>query len=453
MNHRNHGSRLRPTGPWLPLALAVLGAFVLAAGCTSEPEGLVGVRLTDATIDSVLNLLQVTALDTFGNLAVSDPDVPFDQNQVLYFGRQGTEESSLLVRYDFSALPDTFYADSLFTAGNIQSVEIRLYLLTYYQDLLVGGSHLSKTYLVQELVDTLAVGDFPGPPPAVEATYLNPDPDTLHPVGAEIALPISEETFLDWYQAGAHRGISISEGEFGGEVPGFIGFASAELTRFSQLPPLAEGTLPHPVLRVRFSEPDTVLRLVPLADVSTLEVDTIPAASGPAPDFAAGFVLRTHRRNYPFLSFDLGKLPANALINRAVISVVNDTSRSYGPLETILVGELDSSVVPGGDQEVDLADLAGWLNPLTSRTSLDPAGETRLEFNVTDWLQRYVNGTADGSARFLLAADDDFVSSGPDGGFFLRRFYFWGAACPVAANRPCLKIYYTRNDDLSGGEE
>jgi hypothetical protein len=432
-------------GLFLGLLWGLLGGV---AGCTSEEANPVGADLEDLQYDGLLDTLRTETLDSFGNLAVI-PTPPYAENEVLYFGRRGTESSSMLLRYDFSQLPDTTFVDGMFTLGNIR-VELFLYMLDYYTDVKVGGVGLIKTYQVSELAAPLDESLYPGPRPAVLPGFLNATPFRPEPVGSELFLQISAAKFLEWYEAGGHNGIMVSEGETGEEVPGFIGFASKEMTRAATvLQKLREGTLPFPVLKITFTEPDTFLRMVPIADTATLEaLDPIPGDSG------EGIVLRTHLRSYPYLSFDLGEFPAGVFVNHAVLSVVNDTLQGYGPLESIVAAEVSSSFLDTLSGPVALETLGKKVNVISGRRGLDPTLQTRINFDVTSMVQRRVNGIFSVPVRIMLLGPEDFFPNYDTGtldpDYFLKRFRFYGSGAEPSL-RPYLKVTYTRIDALSGG--
>ncbi len=440
------------------------GIGLLAAGCTSDDPNLTGIGLHEAAIDSVLIPLTVEELVTFGNLTVDDSEQPFDKQEVLYFGRQGTERSSMLVRYDLANLPNAEYPDSLFSALYIEKVELLLYMLKYYVNFVHPNDpdtlHLQKTYQVHELTDTLDVSLYPGPEPAFDPFFVNQAPFDLEPVG-EVTLEMSEGKFLEWYEAGGHPGIIIREGSTGQEVDGFVGFSAADfdtLTHARELPTLASGTLPFPVLRITFDPELDVpkLRMIPRDDVSTLDtLDPVPQ------NFANGVVVRTHLRSYPYLRFELAKLPANVIINRAVVRVVNDTLQSYGITESLVLSRVPESFAAGGDRQVALIDFRASAEAVTARTNLDPFGgedaaDVILEFNVTRDLQRHQNGTPFAPLTYAISAAENFHSASfnttptpPD--FYLIRFRFYGSGDPEPEHRPVLKIFYTRDNEVTGG--
>jgi len=443
--------------PWLGFYLALVGLAALVAGCTGEDPNLTGIGLHNAAIDVVLEPLPIYNLENSGNLAVTDSEEPFDKRQVLYFGNQDAESSSMLIRYDFSSLPDEVFVDSLFTEANIDSVVLFLYMLRYYENFKdENGSSLVKTYHVRELVDTLNVSLYPGPEPEVSPFFVNETPDTPEPVGAVIALELSEQKYIEWYQNNGHTGIMVSEGSTGAEINGFIGFSSADLTAFGELSPLSAGTLPYPVIVVRFAALDTVLRMVPMEDVSTLHaLDPIPQ------NFANGMALRTHERSYPYLRFSFADLPPHVFLNRAVVSVANEDTLSYGTLTTLVLSVADSTFATGGDLAVTLEDLDDNVEAQRARFNLDPTGGEEgtnevIEFEITRFLQGHINAAPEVPLTFVITADEnffapDFITPGIDPAFYLNRFNFFGSGETDSSLRPALRITYSLDEEISGG--
>jgi len=465
--HHDQAQTSRLTRPRsLALALAGVLTTLLVFGCTSDDPNVTGIGLLETSIDSVLISLEIPDVLTFGNLSRDESDQPFAEREVLYFGQQDSEQSALLVRYEFSGLPSEQYPDSLFSELYIQKIDLLLYMLEYYIDFTDPSDpdslRLQKTYQVHELADTLDVSLYPGPEPAYNPVFVNLNPTELEPVG-EIILPMSIPTYLQWYENGGHTGLIVRQGETGQEVDGFVGFTSVDfdtLAHASQLPLLASGTLPFPVLRVTFNQELELvpLRMLPIADVSTFsELDPIPQ------DFANGIALRTHQINYPYLRFNLDAIPPNVLINRAVVHVVNDTSLSYGPTESLVLSQVTEEFAPGGDISASRNEFAAASEAITGRINLDPYGgiegaDIVLEFNCTNTLQSHQNGSPYTPLTFMISAAEDFhtpsfntTPTGPD--FYLIRFNFFGTADADPAHRPALKVIYTRENAVTGGEE
>ncbi|MFH1844740.1 MAG: hypothetical protein ABIF77_16225 [bacterium] len=445
------GLSLRSLGNrrWLPPLWGLTAALVMAlgAGCTSEQSNLVGAGLHEARYDS-LHLLKILDFDDFGNLEIED--IPFTQNRVLYIGRQGDERSAILVRYDFETWLDTIQADT--DTSNIKRFNLILYFPNHYNNLrALDGTTITKVFQIQNLAAPLDSTVYPGDRPAVEPELINATPNDTIDINSPQTIPLRPEVLLGWYAS--HNGIMISEDEDLSVDEGLMGVASNEFDfAGSQLELDDDDTTVGVVLQIEFKEPagyTDVLR--PAVDLSTWD------HIAPAPDDPSeGIVLRTHLRSYPYLDFDLSTLPENVLINRAVLGVYNDTTRSYGPLTNIICAEIDSSFVASVVDSVTLDDLGDAVASVTGRTSLDPYHLQRLEFNITRSLQRVVNGVFEDPIRYILCAAEDFFPtydvSSVDPDFQLARFHFFGTTA-LDTLRPYLDITYTRIDELTEGGE
>jgi hypothetical protein len=436
----------------LALLLAGLlgGAGLLTGGCTSERSNIVGAGLPQTRFDSLLVPVRVEQLAGHGNVSVTDPNLPYADYQLLYFGRQGTEESSILAHYDFAAFADTF-SQAVVDTANIKSFRLFLYLISFYQNELAADStKISKYYEILEVTEPFTSEQFPGPSPAVDPNRLNPDL-VLADANAILFFYLNKQKFVDWYEDPAsHQGLLVREADIPGNDPGLLGFAATGFGFAGSLidPDLA-GTLVGPALNVEFRDPpNTFARLLPTVDLSTLErLDPIP------PDFTESFTLRTHLRSYPYLAFDIDLLPPAVFIERAVLGVVNDTTRSYGPLQSIVVSEIGADFASVPEDTVTLDELQAAADRVTGRTNIDPVTETRLEFNVTSTVQRAINGAFAGPARLLLTGGESFFPAedlGPNPDFYLMRYVFHGTGAADSL-RPYLKIVYSRAEDLTGG--
>jgi hypothetical protein len=459
---RKHQVQARPISPPVGiLAAALLASALLVAamlgGCTSDVENLVGTELPQAGFDSLLVPLGVDSLRDFGvvNVTLSPP---FLANEVLYFGIQGQERSSIITGYDFADLDTSLWNERTVRAENIQRVWLVLYMLSYYTSLLpsdLPAKGLVKSYEVRELVDppdsAAMAALYPGSPPPPTGAVVNPASLSPQPAGSEIQLELDEETFLRWFHQGTRQGVLVSQGDTGESDAGLIGFASTEMAHpGSTMDPTLVGTLVGPALHVEFIEPDTVAGILPYLDTDTEQLAPVPTE----PD--TGFVLRTHVRSYPFFSFSLDSLPPNVFINRAVLVVAVDSTRSYGPLGALVVTELKEDRLPGSGpvHQATLDDLEAATREVTALTSVAPHGTGRLEFRITSSLQRHVNGLLTGPLHLLLAAGEDFYPDADveavDPDFYLRRYTFQGTQAPDSL-RPHLRITYTRLAELERG--
>lgn len=427
---------------WLALGLALAAA---GGGCTSDPAGPVGADLpTGPGFEALLVPLRADTAAAWGRVEVTEAARPFTREEVLYLGRRGGEESSILARYDFSAPVDTLPAGLDVSVGNIVAVRLRLYGLKFYE-----GAPFRKSYEVWNLAAPLDTLAYPGPEPERAGRVAG-----LETTGWQVALPVPPSVFVAWYQAVTPNGIVITEGAaLPGQEPAIVGFASKENVHpASTLPDsLREGTVLGPIIQVEFADPpNTFIRWRPTADLSTLSLRPLPNTP------AGGMAVRTHRRSYPFLSFSLASLPAGAFIHRAELIVTKDTLQSYGPPESIVCCELPLSAVPDSVNSLELGDLAARAKVIAGFTSVRPDTlPARLNFNVTATLQRWVNGVFTEPVGFLLCAGEDFTKSYDtaivDPEYYLSRFQFFGAAAADSLDRPYLKVRYSLPGRVEGG--
>ncbi len=439
--------------------LCVLG--LLAAGCTSEDPGLVGTGLVDAQIDTVLVPLTVQNIDAASAVKVVDAKVPLHRQQVLYVGQKQGTQSAMLANFDFGNIFTDDYPAELFTEENIKNVFFSLTKLNFYGAFIPTvddqgdtiqvptGQPVDLYYVINQLTapfDSTAYGDYPNPVPSFDPLQLNSD--YLEPNSSdEPRLRMFKSDFLAWIAAGQPIGLIV---QFTSQSDsGLVGFASRELSRFNEIPAVAVGTVPAPNFIVEFQD-NTVLNflIAPYADTATFHQVPDPPANP-----VDGILFRTGLRSYPALHFDYADLPVNAYINRAVLRLTNDPATAFGPLQTMIVAELDTLEFQGPVRTVDVSRLDGEYN-ISARTGLDPTLETIIEFDVTQAVQRVINNVYTGTRGFVLMAPEGFANniatSSVPADFYYRRFNFFGTgAAPDQV--PVLRITYSRIDELDGG--
>jgi len=426
------------------LCLVWLGLFI-AAGCSSDEANLTGAGLVETTIDVTLDTLGVRDVVQYMGKNLADASVPLLDYELVYMGSEGGNSSSVLVNYNFDDVYTDSVPESAYTLENIVWVKLQMIMPTFYR----GGSDadtsiFGKIYEVFQLDTPFDGSLFPGDVPPYDPTDLNIEPGL--DIAGEPQIEISVPFFLNWVQNGGDQGLLIQEGY--GSEPGFVAFSSLENDHVSQFPPLGVGTTLAPVLRVQFAEQDTILSFGPYADISTFhELDTVPE------DIDDGFMVRTGLRSYPIMRFNLDDLPTNAIINRAVLYAVNDTSTSFGNLEALVVSEFDMDFygVPGDTLPVD--DLSSATYTITGMTSLDPTYHDVLQFNVTQAIQRMVNSVYEGDKALILTAGESAFPAynvtpvGTD--YYFTQFNFFGTAADESL-RPHIRITYSAVDELSG---
>ncbi len=438
------------------VVVVFLGGGGLLSGCTSDLPNEVGTGLIDSEIDVVLAPLILEDIEIYKDKNISEADLPLAEQEVLYLGSQGGNSSSILLNYDFATVYTDSFPESAWTHGNIINVKLRFLMLEYYGHLRPGEGDsksdkaLAKIYNVFELDDEFDPAAFPGPLPDQGELNINIDDDPTDAEYLEIRLRVS--SFLSWVNAGITQGLVVSEGP--GSNQGLSGFSSREMLHpASSLIDYQEDTSVAPVLLVHFAHNDSVYILEPWADTSTFhEISQAPTVADD------GIMMRTCLRSYPMLRFDFSTLPPNAFINRAVLSVTNDTTASFGNLQALVISEINTDNVGVPGDSMPLADLEGAVYQISGMVNLDPKLNEHLEFNVTTAVQRIVNNVYEGERAFIMTAGEDFFPSydidAMDPDFFFTQFSFYGTSDAVADSlRPKLKISYTQMNAIEGGDE
>lgn len=431
------------------LAALTLAALALTGGCTSELPNEVGRDLDPDPIDVVLEPVLVDQVADFSALAVDDPEVPLNRQQVLYLGSQAGTSSSILVNFDFADIFTEEFPESLFTAEHVKTVKLSLTKLEFYA---VGDTAdtdgtdkvVQLYYNIHQLAAPFDSTAYPGPVPPYDGTELSRDPSVEH--GAEPRIDLYEEDFLDWVASGQTVGLLIMTDLQ--SDPGLVGFGSRELAIFGELQDVAVGTVVAPNFAVEFEDGEFFL-LPPVADTSTFhEVATPPADPG------EGFILRTGIRSYPALRFDFSAVPPDAYINRAVFCVSNDTLAGFGPLQSLVVCELDTARFVGPQGGLTLDELGDEVFVVTGMTSIDPTYNRDLRFDVTQAVQRIVNGVYTGTRGLVLTAGEDFAPTYDQGtvdpDFYFGQFQFYGLSAADSL-RPRIEVTYSLDGAVGGG--
>lgn len=457
------------------LAVTVIWtATLLVAGCTSDPTSLVGAGLIDNQIDSTLVSVNIAAIEMFAGIRVDNPDVGLSAQQALYLGTETNTRASFLVNFDFSDIFTDEFPPELFASDSIQSIRLNLTKLLPYKAtrdsihitdegdtltiLVPTGQPLELIYFVQELqepFDPLLFEDYPTTLPA----YLPPSiiEEVSAVGGLEPSFNLFTSDFLRWVQAGTKIGLLVRLSDQ--SDPGLVGYASGELKTFSEVSDLAVGTVVGPEIIVNFRDRSLNLQIPPAEDVTVFEeVEPAPATGAEA---AEGFLLRTGLRSYPALRFNLSALPANALVNHAVLVMTNDVSTSYGPEFSVLVSEIVAGVM---DDPAHLMEVATVLDsaqvyPLTYRANLRAQEDGEIEFDITTGIRRAVNRVNEADRGFLLSGVEsksvfsvgNFPPDVTTPDFYYRQLNFRGLNDPDPERRPHLKVWYSVVDELSGG--
>ncbi len=436
--------------------VCVLALLLAVAGCTSDSPNGVGSSLDQTDFDVVLHPLAADQAAGFSALDIQDPAIPVNQQEVLYLGNQQGTSSSILVNFNFDDVFGEDFPDSIFTLENIKTVRLSLTKLSFYGTAQVdtaavpGKTEVSKIYYSFKALDApFDTTAFPGAIPAHQEVELTAGALPLLIEGKEPFIPLDTVDFLDWLSTGGTRGFLISEA-FGSD-PGLVGFASRELNHYNQLDDVAVGTVVAPNLVVDFNDEEVNFLLPPVADTSTFD------EIGPVPtDPDQQIILRTGLRSYPVFRFDFSELPANAFINRAVLDLTNDITKSFGNLHSLVISELPVDMYREPADTLTLDELGGAVYVVTGQTSIDPALHEDLRFDVTQAVQRLANHVYEGERGLVMTAGEDFAPTYDQGSidpeFYFSQFDFMGFGAPDSL-RPRLEITYSLSDDISGEDQ
>jgi hypothetical protein len=444
----------RASRPRLP-AIAACCVIAALAGCSSDEANPVGSALPGELHVNTPQTLIVETMAVSGRVAVRDETRSYDHNEVLYFGAEGADASSMLAHYDVSTLPDSLPEGAVLDETTVTGVKLRLFRTEAYAavpDSLLDEVHPlvpqnpQKVFEIYTLAALLDAGLYPGPEPATAVQIASQTGS-----GASVFLDLPVAQFLSWVATGMN-GLLIREGS--GSQPGLVGYASVDMTSggYQEIDRVGAGTAVGPTLTVSYvddvADLDTAFVFVPDADVSTFH-----ALAAPPAGLAAGIEVQTHLRRYPYLFPDLADLPDGILINRAVLRVAIDTA-SFGPVESLVLHEVPLSLLAGRDtvtvQEIEAASVssAGILAVDLGQMIFDD--ETWVGFDVTGTLQRTLNGALAPDTVLLLTAGEEFggyrVSGNYTPDFYFGRMLFLGTAHPSLP--PHFEITFT---PFSGG--
>ncbi len=463
MSHRTESAKTpggRHVLPVVVLAVALL-ALVLGA-CSSDDTNPVGGALVDVELEALADTLDVNDVLEYRGFPISDPDLSLAEHQVLYLGEQGGNASSILVRFDLDELQEMAQEREIpleaFSVHDSVNVSIRMYIVqNFLLEDTAADSTVSRSdrflwhssFQVFEVDDDVDFAAFPGDEPATGA-LVNLYPSEIEEGRTSVEIDFDPALFEQWLVAGGTRTFLIREGE--GSGPGLTGYASKNL-RFggSTLAPTADTATVGPIFKIELKQLDEFLNLEARNDVSTFH-----ATSETPTSVSDGFILRTGLRSYPVLQFDFADLPEDAFINRATISVYNDTTRAWGTLTSLVVSEFDTDYLAAQGDTLTLDDLGNAVNAITIASNVDPRTENRLEFNVTTAVQRMINGAYSGSRAFLISPPEEFTPSyylaglGPE--FYFNQFTFYGSGESEILRRPRMKITYSLVEPIGGAK-
>lgn len=290
-------------------------------------------------------------------LATEDHDPGMAGMPSLFLGAEGETRSTILVNFDFGNITDPDFPPEAFTLDNIRSIKFSLvkfqtyaaYKDSYFSDWDTVGNVRVPTgypsdlyYIVRELEAPFAPEAYirtPGPAPAPKPAILNSDFDQPNDAN-EPFLRLYPEDLLRWYDAGQVVGMELSLDPQ--SDPGLVGYASRELNRYGDLPPLQYGTVVAPNLVIEFNDRYEFLLIPPLNDTSTFV--ELPATE------PGSLEVRHGPRSYPLLTFDMPDLPEGTCLSHMLLR-----------LNSLELDSRTGSVIPWSPLEMVDLDLASGV--------------------------------------------------------------------------------------------
>jgi hypothetical protein len=406
-------------GMWC--ALALTGAGLVA--CSSDDFGMVGGSLPiDVSQDSILvempplDLLEVKSVIPPLAQAASDRELLVLGNRPL-----GGWRATPLLRFDLSAgIPDTVLtAPEQITAAALEFEMVQ--------------ADANKGFLRQVRVDALADtlraidAEAAAVEPLLGETLTTKDFDLSSP---RFVIELPPAVAWQWLQDRDHRGVALydltpdARPENAPYGSNFVGLASREMRTFSLLQQLGAGETAIPELKVTVG--GQTFSFVPLLDLTVVQRDT------PADD---ALVIGAYAPSRPWLRFDLasGVIPGNATINRALLTVVVDSTGTIGERDRTTLAyearatELDVAVPPSNAAVLRSAGTVAFTGEITA--------PQEVVVDLTDFVQRAVNLVVPAEAGILLRLTD---------GEFLRMDVatFFGPSAPEDL-RPRLIVTFT----------
>ena len=327
----------------LILLFLLAASFVLAA-CSDEPYG--SLICPPGSRDTLVVYPRLE----FQQITVTSDKYSYDRGndsgmagmQSLYLGSSRETRSDILVNFDFYdfrwGVPG--YPDSLFDVEHIRSVYLILKRLIPYSAYPDTGEVEPPTtaiiYNVRPLdtpFDPQNYQSWPGPVPSMGGQILNQDFQDLNH-SDEPRLRMYTEDLVDWVMNGEKVGMAITAAE--GSEPGLVGFASRELTRYNELPPLMVGSAVAPTIVVQFNDRTLPNLLIPpINDTSTFDqVAPLP------PELVH---IQTGLRSYPVLAFDIPPIPSGACIDKLGFRVSPVTTSPLWENDCLYLTYMDST--------------------------------------------------------------------------------------------------------------
>lgn len=284
--------------------------------------------------------------------------------------------------------------------------------------------------------DSLTYAVYPGAHPPMTSETINRD-SYVGNASTKPRIQIFETAFLEWLQDADIVGLVVSLGEETGS--GLVGFAARVMLAYREIEPTAVGSIVGPRIIVEFEDSRRLI-LPPISDTSTFH--EVPSLEK---DVTGGIIVRTCLRSYPVLTFDLAGVPNDGRIDRATLHLTSDGSRSFGPPQALIAGELHGEQLPAGATVASVDQLAAAIHAHSGASDLDPGALGHFALDVSTQVKGIASADGGTSRALVLTGNETALSSGPvvalDPGFYLSAFRFFGSAAEDSL-RPWIEITY-----------
>lgn len=402
----------------LPALLSLALALALGSGCSSDEFGPLGGELPqDVVQDSVAVVVDPVVADEVER-HVSPITQVFTDRQVMYLGNRalGGWRATPVMRFDFSGAPDSID----YVPSRVRSTVLQLRMKATD-----AGEGITHDVDVHALADTLQLS-FADTSAADLLGNLVTQASEPGELSFDLALPTS--VVLGWIADGAHTGVALYDrtAEPDSLPNNFVALASRRLTRRADFNIQSGETFaPEIVMEIALGDgptDETVFLEFPVLEHFSI-VEQVGYGAGQA---RLGAYLA--RRSWLHFSVPDSAVPGNATINRALLKLEVDpgTTLQEGrvTLAAFRVPRSEAGTITRGSADLIFRALG----------AVDLGGE-ELSLDVTDFVQRGVNG--------LLSPDDGILLILDDETYRLDQVGFLPASAPVDSLRPRLEITFT----------
>ena len=355
------------------------------------------------------NLVNVKSLDSSTDSlkqtsSYFQKTIPLGNGTKLLLGNYKNVQGSVLLNYYFLFLPDSIRSGYLDKSVTIQSASVALYPVITY-----GDSLASFDFTVHQINSSWGTTTFDADS-LPSLSYNAGDISSNRIITDSVATFTLDKSLVDsWLSAyidsnyTALNGIYITPTANTKKIIGFQSFSSL--------------TGAYSELRVVFSKAgvysDTI-SFVPVQDISVIK-GTLPQIKSTEIAVQGGLTLNSK------LWFDASKIPANAVINQATLTLTVDTLNSYYP-----------SGYYNGVTLWNLSDSTANTIDSSKSVSLSLSGST-IQGDITSLVQKWIDNKIN---QGIIIQSSDLIEG-------VELYAIKGSHDPDLTVRPRLQIIYT----------